>query len=238
MTLAEGVLAALVMVLGAGVQGAIGFGSNLVAAPLLVLIDVRFVPAPTIMASLVLNLMLVRRERAPVVRRELGIGLVGLVPGTAVGAGLLALASERAVGVLFAVIVLVAVGLVASGLHLRPTTASLLGAGFLSGAMGTAASIGGPPMAMIHTRSEGPVIRATLGRFFLVGGLISLGGLAAFGELQWDDLERAAILLPGAVAGFALSARAARVLDRGYTRPAILTLCFASGVAVLVKQLT
>lgn len=44
------------MGVGCALQGAVGFGADLVAAPLLVLIDDRLVPGPTIVATGVLNL--------------------------------------------------------------------------------------------------------------------------------------------------------------------------------------
>ena len=62
MTVAEAVLAALIFGLGAAVQGAVGFGANLVAAPLLVLLADGFVPGPVIVASGVLNLLVTWRS--------------------------------------------------------------------------------------------------------------------------------------------------------------------------------
>src|SRR5438034_6678902 len=53
-------LAALAMAVGALVQGAVGFGASLVAAPLLVLVDVRLVPGPIGIASLTLNFLIIR----------------------------------------------------------------------------------------------------------------------------------------------------------------------------------
>ncbi|MGH3340676.1 MAG: hypothetical protein ACRDPL_17855, partial [Propionibacteriaceae bacterium] len=82
-------LAVLAMSAGAAVQGAVGFGSNLVAAPLLVLLDTRFVPAPLIVMSLVLNALTSRRETAVVDRAELLPAVAGLLPGTALGVVLL-----------------------------------------------------------------------------------------------------------------------------------------------------
>lgn len=113
-------LAVIAMCAGAAVQGAVGFGSNLVAAPLLILLDTRFVPAPLIIMSLLLNTLTSRRETAVVDRQELLPALVGLLPGTALGVVLLRTADESALSLLFAATVLIAVGLVASGLHLKP----------------------------------------------------------------------------------------------------------------------
>ena len=62
MTVTEAVLAALIFGAGAAVQGAVGFGANLVAAPLLVLLDDGFVPGPVIVASGVLNVLLAWRS--------------------------------------------------------------------------------------------------------------------------------------------------------------------------------
>ena len=47
---------------GACLQGAVGFGSNLIASPLLILLDDSFVPAPVVIGSTVLNILVMRRE--------------------------------------------------------------------------------------------------------------------------------------------------------------------------------
>jgi hypothetical protein len=186
----------------------------------------------------VLNILVVRREQAPIDRAELRIATGGLLPGVVAGALVVRFVSDRALGLVFAGMVLAAVALTASGLHLRPTRPALAAAGFLSGLMGTAASIGGPPMAVLHSRAEGPTIRATLARFFLGAGLISLTVLAVVGEISADDLRLAALLVPGLLLGFAFSARGAKVLDGGYTRAAILGLCAMSAGAVALTALT
>ena len=64
MTVTEALLAALDLRAGAAVQGAVGFGANLVAAPLLVLLGEGFVPGPVIVASGVLNVLAGLAQRA------------------------------------------------------------------------------------------------------------------------------------------------------------------------------
>ena len=54
------------MSLGAWVQGTIGFGVALVAAPLLVLVDPGLVPGPLLAAAVPLNLLVWYREREAV----------------------------------------------------------------------------------------------------------------------------------------------------------------------------
>ena len=47
----------------------------------------------------------------------------------------------------------------------------------------------------------------------------------------------AALLLPGTLLGFLLSQHTARVLDRGYIRPAVLTVSSVMALVVLARQL-
>lgn len=71
---------------GALVQGAVGFGMALVAAPLLVLIRPQLVPGPLLVSGLALTLLVARRERDSIDLLGVKWGLVGRVPGVAIGA--------------------------------------------------------------------------------------------------------------------------------------------------------
>src|SRR5690606_39990084 len=48
-----------------------------------------------------------------------------------------------------------------------------LAAGMVSGTTGTAAGIGGPPIALLYQHRAGPVVRSTLSATFLVGTVLS-----------------------------------------------------------------
>ncbi len=230
-------LAFLVVLVGSAIQGAVGFGSNLFAAPLLVLIEPNLVPGPAIVTSFVLNLLVIRRERAPHAWREVRWPIGGQVPGAAAGAAVLALVAKADITVFFAVVILVAVGLSVSGLHPRRNRGTLTVAGFLAGFMGTAVGIGGPPMALMYQKVTGPEIRAALSRFFAVGGVISVVMLVAFGQFHWDDLWNGILLMPGTVVGYLVSGRLLAHVDRGRIRHAVLGLSAASAVVALARAL-
>ena len=231
------VLGFLVMAAGACLQGAVGFGSNLVAAPLLVLLDDAYVPFPIVLASLLLNAQMIRREGSGAFDATVRPAMVAQVPG-AIGAGLVLTAlPERGLSLLFAGLVLVAVAVSAAGWHLRPTRRTLVGAGLAAGFMGTISGIGGPPMALVYQRASGPALRATLSRFFLVGGFVSLAVLAASGQVDGDGLRACLVTIPASIAGFSVSAPIARRLDRGSVRPVVLVLSSLAAAAVVAREL-
>jgi len=233
----EVVVASAVVAGGAALQGSIGFGLGLFAAPLLLLIDPRLVPAPLLLTSGVLTILLTRRDRHGIVAGDLKWALTGRLLGTVPALVLLTVVRGDRLGAAFAALVLLGVGLSVSGWHFPPAPRVLMGAGALSGFMATIAAIGGPPMALVYQRESGPRIRGTLSAYFVAGVTISLSGLAIVGRFGLAEIALAGALLPGALVGFVVSQRTVRWLDRGGLRTAVLVVSAASALAVIARQL-
>jgi len=226
-----------ILALGALVQGAVGFGFALVSAPLLILVNPALVPGPLLVASLLLTLLMTRREWHAVRGADLGWSLPGRAVGTVVALAVLRTVPPDRLALAIGVVILAAVAVSATGWHVALSPRSLFGAGTISGFMGTTSSIGGPPLALVYQREAGPRLRGTLAAYFTFGILISLTGLHAIGRFGRPEATLALGLLPGVVPGFAVSHRLARVLDRGYTRPALLAVAGASALAVILREL-
>jgi uncharacterized membrane protein YfcA len=236
----SGVELALVTLLVAGaacIQGAAGFGMGLVVAPILTLLDRSFVPAPVILAVLPLTILVAVRDWAHLDRRGLGWAIAGRLPGTLAGAAAVAALSHHALAVFLGVAVLLAVGASLVTPAFQPSPGALVSAGFASGFMGTATSIGGPPMALVYQGSKGPTFRSTLATYFAVGATISLAALAVAGELGAHELRLGALLWPGMLLGFVLSKPLTKVLDRGHTRPMVLGISALAALALLAQEL-
>jgi uncharacterized protein len=222
---------------GAAVQGTLGFGLGLVAAPVAALVDTRLVPGPMLFIGVPLTVLVALRERGELDWKGIRWALVGRVAGTVVGVLAVANLPESQLIVVFASAIIAAVVLSIAGWRLRPEPGTLMSAGLASGFMGTVTSIGGPPMALVYQRETGAKLRSTLAAYFMVGAAFSLFLLAAAGEFGRVELRLGLLLLPGMAAGFLLSRPLARWLDRGYTRFAVLTFAVVSSVTLLVREL-
>jgi uncharacterized membrane protein YfcA len=229
--------ASLVAGFGAAVQGAVGFGMALVAAPLLVLIHPAIVPGPLMVAGMALTLLVAWRERDSIDLLGVRWGLVGRVPGVALGAWLLALLPVEAMSLVVGIAVLVGVALASSGRRLAPGPRVLLGAGFVSGVFGTIASIGGPPLALVYQHETGPRLRGTLAGYFLVGGCMSLAALFGVGRFGPSQLFWTLALIPGTLLGFAASGTFTRWVDAGRTRRAVIAISVAAGIVAVLRPL-
>lgn len=236
MTGAELAVASAVAALGAMLQGAVGFGFALVSAPILLLLDVRLVPGPLIAAGMLLTLLVAWRERRTIHFEGVGWQLIGRLPGTALGAALVSAIPQTAMAVPVGLVVLLGVVLSATRLRLQPGPRTLVGAGVLSGFMGTTSSIGGPPMALVYQHEPGPRLRGTLAVIFTLGCVISLAALAWIGRFGRTEIRLALSLCPSIVLGFALSGRIARFLDGGHTRRAVLAVSAVAGLIVIMRQ--
>lgn len=223
--------------IGAVVQGGVGFGLGLVAAPLITLLDPTVMPGAVQVVNLTMPLFTLAREWRRAEWRGAGWALLGRLPGSAIGALVVVYVSTATLGVLVGVMVLVAVVLTARAVSVPRNGATLTAAGFLSGITGTATGIGGPPIALVYQSARGPQIRATLAMFFCVSAAQSLVILALLGRLPGRALAGGAALVPFVLLGFAASGPLRRYLDGGRARAAVLTVAAVSACALLGQSL-
>jgi uncharacterized membrane protein YfcA len=235
----DGVLLAVLAVAvtaGALVQGTVGLGLGLVAAPVVTLADASLMPEVMLWLAAALPVLTLAREWRHAEGPGLAWALLGRIPGTAVGVAVVAVASERVLELAVGTMVLLTVALSLRDVRVRVGRRSLLTAGLVGGVTGTATSIGGPPLALLYQHHPGAVVRATLAGYFCAGALLSLGGLAVAGELERREALVALALVPCLAAGFALASLLRPRLEGGRTRAAILAVCAASALALIVRS--
>lgn len=224
-----------IVAVASALQAATGMGMALLAAPLLVLLDPALVPGPMLCAVVALSAAVAWRERIAIDRSVLATGLAGLLVGCVIGAALLVLLLGLNLSRVFAILILGAVLLSVSGLHLRATRPALLIGGVASGVFGTVAGVHGPPIAIVLQHEPPDRLRATLCAFFSVGCVISIVSLAVSGLFGTAQLGLGLRLLPGVAAGFAFAYAIGRRIDRRRARVTVLAISALSGLVLLLR---
>lgn len=235
LTVIELMLVATLVFLGAVVQGTMGFGLAIVAAPFLILIQPDLVPGPVLFFGMISAALNVWSNRTGLALRELSIALVARIPGTLLGMLVLVVASPSLLSVLLGLSVLAAVALSIKAPHIERTPNVMFGAGFLSGFMATTTAVGGPPMALAYQNSTGPQARANLGGYMLVGMFGSLVALVMIGRFTGAHLQVSLIMLVPVLLGFRLARALAPLINPSWLRPGLLALCAIAGLAALVE---
>lgn len=229
------VAANVVMSIGCALQASIGMGLALLAGSVARPALSQLVPGPMLLAGSPLALACAYREGHAFQAYGFAFSLLGLAAGTAVGAIALAAIANKHLDKLFAILILGAVVLSASRFRVRATRWSLLAGGGAAGLMGTMVGIHGPPIALVFQDAQPDHARAMLGAFFFVAFLGSVSALAAIGLFGARQLQLAACLLPGVIAGFFSAPLLGRSVNPARLRVAILTACSASALLLLVR---
>lgn len=224
------------VVFAAIVQSTSGIGFGLIAAPLLVLIDPKFVPGTVIVLGVTVSFLSAVRDIRDVNRAYVAAGIAGRIPAAIFAASLLASLSEVVFQIIFGTIILLAVPVSLWGPALRPSVPGVAIAGMFSGFTGTLTSVGAPPFAIALQNAPAHQMRATMNAVLTLGACVSLTALWAYGNFGWADILRGVALLPGVLLGF----YAARFVIAApgtarWLRYAVLGLCLLASVALILR---
>lgn len=225
----------LIVAVSAVIQGAIGFGFPFVSAPLLVLLNPDFLPAPLIINSAILTPFIFWRERRHVDWPRLSWVTIGTVVGAVAGGLVLARLTVRGFDALFGVVLLAAVLMSLVGWRPRVNRRSATIAGATAGFMATTSAIGGPPVALLYQGADGPTLRGTLSAYFMLATPPVFAALYFAGRLGTEELKLAVLLLPGTLTGFVISRFIIGRLDRAAMRKGVLAISAIGGVILLAR---
>ncbi|HEV7721307.1 MAG TPA: sulfite exporter TauE/SafE family protein [Iamia sp.] len=223
--------------LAAGAQQLVGFGFALMAMPLLsALVGPRDAVALAALASLAGGTAMAWRLRDRVARPVLRRLVIGAVFGLPLGVLTLGNVPETPLRIAVAGAVLVMVVVLVAGLRMADESPRTeVGAGFVSGAMGAAIGIGGPPVVLVlqAARMEQHPFRATTVTFFALCNVATLPLVLGTGVVDLDRWPAALVAVPAALAGSrACEGLAHRVSAEQFRPLALGLLVVAAGVAL------
>ncbi len=229
-------LAGIAVLVGAVVQGAIGMGIGLVAAPIVTLLDPSLMPGSLLVCGLLLPAMSLATEHRHVDPR-VGWVFAGRIAGTLPGIAIVAALPRDELAIVVGVMTLLAVALTVHAYAVPVTRSTLTGAGFLSAIGATTAAIGGPPMALVYQHADPKTVRSTMALVFVLGSALSLGGLALAGQMTMTELYTGLAFFPFFGVGFLLSLPLRSRLHGAWFRLCVLSVVVASAMAVLLRAL-
>jgi uncharacterized membrane protein YfcA len=230
-------LLGLALLAGAFVQSSIGFGMAVVAAPFIIVVLPDLMPGALLVTSFSLPVVQLAHGPRDIAWRPLGWALGARLLVTPLGVAAVALLSVRAISVVTGLLILLTVAASVSALKVRATPVNSTVAGAIAGFSGTAASIGGPFLALVLQHERPTRVRATLSAFFLAGALMAVTGLAVAGQFTLTQLVVGAVWVPFIAVGYALAAPARARLDKDRLRKAVLAFCVIASVSVIVRAL-
>lgn len=237
-------LIAVVLLVSATLQTSTGFGFALLSAPILAALTGPREAVSTIMlVGVVVDvLVLIADGRRPQPRPRDVVALTAWsMPGFVLGAVLLRLLPASALQLLVAVAVLATVAFRARPAHRRRARAERREhwwtpgpAGFASGVLSTATTVGGPPIVLYLTRRPRPPreTRDTLVALSVVRAPAGLAALILTGT--WRTPPALPLLILGVVLGYMIGRWVFAHLDVGrYERVVLVTLVVAATVALV-----
>lgn len=235
--------AAGVLLLAYFIRGISGFGSGLIAVPLLALVFPLTAVVPSILlldftASLLLGGLNLRQVRWDEVKALLPFGAIGVLLGTTL------LVSLPRGPLLWALAAFVLIFAVRNLLNLhgeKPASrgwavpASLVG-GTVGGLFGT----GGPPYVIYlgHRLRDKGQLRATLSGVFFLEGLFRIGSFVAAGLLMQPVIWKAYLMgLPLALLALYAGSHVHSGMSHGQMARLIGGLLLVSGLSLIIKAL-
>ena len=222
------------------IRSTLGFGEALVAVPLLALRLPISIAAPlAVLVSVAMAGIIVLQDWRHVQLRSATGLILAALPGIPVGILLLAKVDEHMVKLILGLFI---IGFSIYSLAAKTTPHLprdhprwLFGCGFLSGVLGGAYGMNGPPLAVYGAlRRWAPQhFRATLQGYFLVASLVGLGGYWALGIWSGTVTRYFLLSLPAVVIAILIGRSMNRQMrDNGFFRFVYVGLVVIGGVLV------
>jgi uncharacterized protein len=239
MTTAQLIGACIAVFVGSATQSIVGFGMNLIAVPVVLLIGAEeLVPGPLIVALFLQAWTLVVGEHEHAHWGLLRWFLPVRVVGTVAGLGVATAMSGDATTVVICVLVLGAVVLSMSGWRVPSRPGPWMATGFASGFSNVLSSIGGPPLSLAMADDPPPVQRSTQGWSAIFGSAMSMITLGLAHRFGVVDIRRGLLLVPVAVAGsYVIRPLRRHLPNADMLRPFVWTVAVVGSLATIGRAI-
>ncbi|EPX78250.1 sulfite exporter TauE/SafE family protein [Litoreibacter arenae] len=236
-TISSLVVANAIVIFGSLVQTSTGMGFGMIAAPLLALISLEYVPGPMLFVNLFLSLLMLGDSRTYVVHKEVALLMPAIVIGTAIAAVVVTMMPARMLGIVFPSLILCAVAVTIFARALVLTTRNLVICGVAVGLMGTATGIPGGPLVVLYQNEPLEKTRPTMALVFTFSYITSLVALALAGVFDMGQALLGLLMLPGLILGYVIGKRVRGHMSRALGRFLMLSIAASGALLLLIKSL-
>ena len=227
--------------LAAGCQSLTGFGSALVAVPLLSLyLDAKLAVVISTLLSTIVSAPLLLEVRRQVRLAKVAPLAIGSVVGVPIGILILREVDAGVLKLLVAAVVILASVL----LFLAPqftfggrNVLSSLVTGALSGLLRASTSMAGPPVVLYTLSHEKEIeeFRSTVLAMFLATSVLAVPGFIFVDLISRDALKATAVALPGMALGLLVGTRLRWRVQPERFRTLVLAVLVITGIGVIVS---
>ena len=235
-------LAMAILFIAAAVQGIMGFGRALIAAPLIAL----FIPADETVVLMILMgfvsavAMVWKTHRYAHLKRIIPLVIAGIA-GSIAGVQLLKVIPLKELKIVMGIFVIISAVILATGVRVKfkKEIPAYTIAGLISGFTNGAISFGGPPIVLfLQNQDESKnSFRANLSLFFLVIGLTASINMIANGLLDAHTAINALLLVPATLGGTFLGNFLSHKFDEELFKKLVLGILFVSGTLAVIMTL-
>ena len=237
MTTNQVVLVLVIIFATSVVQSVAGFGSALLAVPLMVVvIDLQSAVIISSVVGTMSNLLQSWQLRRNIHIKMTKRFLLSTVIGAPAGLLLFIYANQSALKIVLGISILFGVFVLSRGLELQHISSWLDWVmGVLSGVLLMATSTNGPPLVFVlQARKIDPAtFRATLNMVFLVSGAFGLAMFGFAGEIVRSDINIAAVSVPAMIIGVSLGVVIRKYVQQELFKKLVLILLTIGGLSSL-----
>ena len=234
------ILAFCAVLVAAFVRGVSGFGLALVLAPILVLLmNAKSTVVVNLLLALISNIVILPFSFRHVYLKGIIPMAVSTLPGIIVGAWIITIIMPSTLKVVIGAVTMVSDIPLALGLN-RPFTKEKLAcgvSGFLSGLLGTATGLGGPPVVLfMHNQNwRKETIHSSLAAFFLFAAICSLIALIVAGIVEMQTVIFSASLAPALLVGTVVGMVTFHKLNQRFFRGLTLAIIICAGILGIIS---
>ena len=235
-TISSFILANSIIIVASILQMVTGISVGMLIVPFLAMISYTLIPAPIVLASLVLTTLMAYKGKDHIDTKNLPQIGIGMLLGIFVSIALLINIHFEYLGVLYGVFILISVviSIKIKSFKLNKTI-NYIG-GFISGVMGATALSGGHVLALLFQNHKLESIKATLSFVYTIFSIVLLIVFYINGKFQYPDIILGIYMMPGFLIGYLISPYFVKYFNKQYTKVIVLIMATIGAMILIVKS--